>query len=122
MSAITASAPVACVAYTQAAKASRSAAPARMVGMKSAKGLPALFVKPTSAQKFAAVARSTRKVSSARKVQTNASMGMVPTEVFEVANLSAEIARVSIICFIITMVGLAVGFVLLRVEAIVESD
>eukprot|EP00959_Pyramimonas_sp_CCMP1952_P233605 4882184-Pyramimonas_sp.AAC.1 len=61
MSAITASAPVACVAYTQAAKASRSAAPARMVGMKSAKGLPALFVKPTSAQKFAAVARSTRK-------------------------------------------------------------
>ena len=120
MSAITASAPVACVAYTQAAKASRSAAPARMVGMKSAKGLPALFVKPTSAQKFATMARSTRKVTSARKVQTNASMA--PMEVAEVANLSSEIAQVSIICFAITLVGLAVGFVLLRVEAIVESD
>eukprot|EP00240_Pyramimonas_obovata_P011237 CAMPEP_0118927698 /NCGR_PEP_ID=MMETSP1169-20130426/5118_1 /TAXON_ID=36882 /ORGANISM="Pyramimonas obovata, Strain CCMP722" /LENGTH=121 /DNA_ID=CAMNT_0006869521 /DNA_START=82 /DNA_END=447 /DNA_ORIENTATION=+ len=121
MAAITASAPVACVASVQAAaKTSRSAAPARMMGMKSAKGLPALFVKPTSAQKFGAMARSARKVTSSRKVQTNASM--VPMEVAEVANLSAEIAQTSVICFIITLVGLAVGFVLLRVEAIVESD
>eukprot|EP00242_Pyramimonas_sp_CCMP2087_P014807 CAMPEP_0198206278 /NCGR_PEP_ID=MMETSP1445-20131203/9805_1 /TAXON_ID=36898 /ORGANISM="Pyramimonas sp., Strain CCMP2087" /LENGTH=121 /DNA_ID=CAMNT_0043878913 /DNA_START=95 /DNA_END=460 /DNA_ORIENTATION=+ len=121
MAAITASAPVMCVAYSQAAKTSRSAAPARaMMGMKAAKGLPALFTKPTTAQKFAAVTRSSRAMTSSRKVQTNASMG--PMEVAEIGAISSEIAKVSVIMFIITLIGLAIGFVLLRVEAIVESD
>jgi hypothetical protein len=43
-------------------------------------------------------------------------------EVAEIGAISSEIAKVSVIMFIITLIGLAIGFVLLRVEAIVESD
>ena len=37
-------------------------------------------------------------------------------EVAQVASQSAEIASVATTCFAITLVGLAIGFVLLRVE------
>jgi len=37
-------------------------------------------------------------------------------EVAQIANQGAEIASIATTCFIITLIGLAVGFVLLRVE------
>ena len=40
----------------------------------------------------------------------------------ELAAVGPEIAEVAVTCFSITLVGLAVGFVLLRVEAAVEGE
>jgi hypothetical protein len=40
----------------------------------------------------------------------------------EVANQSIEIATIAVNCFGITLIGLAIGFVLLRVEAAVEGE
>merc|ERR1711966_120664 len=91
----------------------------RVVAMKGAAGLPALFSKPTAEQKFAAIAKSSRTVSSRRATALQASAS---AEIFEVANIGAEIAQYASICFGITLVGLAVGFVLLRVEAITEES
>jgi phage-related baseplate assembly protein len=42
--------------------------------------------------------------------------------VAEVAAIGPEIASVAVTCFAITLVGLAVGFVLLRVESAVEGE
>jgi fluoride ion exporter CrcB/FEX len=39
-----------------------------------------------------------------------------------VANQSIEIATIAVNCFGITLIGLAIGFVLLRVEAAVEGE
>lgn len=65
---------------------------------------------------------SSRKV--ARKsvrggaVKVNASM----VEVAQIANQGAEIASIATTCFAITLVGLAIGFVLLRVEGSVVGE
>jgi hypothetical protein len=53
-----------------------------------------------------------------RAVNTKASM----VEVAQIANQSAEIASVATTCFAITLVGLAIGFVLLRVEGSVMGE
>jgi hypothetical protein len=84
------------------------------------KGLPALFGKASAEQKFAAVARKSRAVQS-RKA-TTALQATSSMEVFEVANMVKEITQVSVVMFFITLIGLAIGFVLLRVEAIVEEN
>mmetsp|Transcript_47408 Transcript_47408/g.90522 ORF Transcript_47408/g.90522 Transcript_47408/m.90522 type:complete len:120 (-) Transcript_47408:102-461(-) len=118
MAAITASciAPVTRVNATTA----RPARATRMMGMKATpQGLPALFGKATVDEQFASMARSTRTVSARRAtaLQSTASM-----EVMELANMASEISTVATTCFGITLVGLAIGFVLLRVEAIVEES
>merc|ERR1711966_510852 len=89
-------------------------------GLQAApKGLPALFGKASAEQKFAAVARKSRVVQSRKATALQATSSM---EVFEVANMVKEITQTSVTMFFITMIGLAVGFVLLRVEAIVEEN
>ena len=40
----------------------------------------------------------------------------------ELAAVGPEIAETAVTCFAITLVGLAIGFVLLRVEAAVEGE
>ena len=47
---------------------------------------------------------------------------MGPAEIAQVAALGPEIAEVAATCFAITLVGLSIGFVLLRVESIVEGS
>lgn len=43
-------------------------------------------------------------------------------ELVQIANQGAEIASVATTCFAITLVGLALGFVLLRVESAVGGE
>mmetsp|Transcript_13289 Transcript_13289/g.18136 ORF Transcript_13289/g.18136 Transcript_13289/m.18136 type:complete len:118 (+) Transcript_13289:94-447(+) len=99
----------------QASRTTRAPAP-RAVGVKAAAGLSALLKKPTVSETFA---RTSRKVTSRRTAALKTSASM---EIMEVANMGAEIASVAVTCSVITLVGLAVGFVLLRVEAIVEES
>ena len=66
---------------------------------------------------FKRSARATRRAAP-RAVATEASM----VEVAQVASQSAEIASVATTCFAITLVGLAIGFVLLRVEGSVMGE
>jgi ribosomal 50S subunit-recycling heat shock protein len=65
---------------------------------------------------------SSRKVSTKAvrggAVKVNASM----VEVAQIANQGAEIASIATTCFAITLVGLAIGFVLLRVESSVNGE
>ena len=65
--------------------------------------------------KFAAPAVKAHK---ARAMTTTASA----LPVAEGAAMVPEIASVAVTCFAITLVGLAVGFVLLRVESAVEGE
>ena len=65
--------------------------------------------------KFAAPAVKAHK---ARAMTTTASA----LPVAEVAAMGPEIASVAVTCFAITLVGLAVCFVLLRVESAVEGE
>ena len=74
-----------------------------------------LLLESNSKAKFAAPAVSTRK---AARMTTTASA----LPIAEVAAVGPEIATVAVNCFLITLVGLAVGFVLLRVEAAVEGE
>eukprot|EP00887_Chlorella_sp_A99_P001406 scaffold8.g1406.t1 len=79
--------------------------------------LPQAFCKPTVDQKFLAVRRSVRP---ARK----ACSALQATSAVEVAQLAGEagyIFGVASVMFGITLVGLAFGFVLLRVESLVEE-
>jgi len=59
----------------------------------------------------------TVRPSSKRSVKTHA----VPMEVYEVADLGGFIGGTAATIFAMTLVGLAIGFVLLRFEALVEE-
>lgn len=61
---------------------------------------------------------SARVQKEVRGVATKASA----VELMQVANQGAEIASVATTCFAITLVGLAIGFVLLRVEGSVMGE
>lgn len=58
------------------------------------------------------------KAQKARAMTTTASA----LPLAEVAAIGPEIAEVAVTCFAITLVGLAIGFVLLRVESAVEGE
>ena len=58
------------------------------------------------------------KATKARGMTTTASA----LPIAEVAAVGPEIAEVAVTCFAITLVGLAIGFVLLRVESAVEGE
>jgi hypothetical protein len=76
----------------------------------------ALGVAPARRAKLSAVAHT-----GSRRAQTVvASAGVV--ELAQIAGAGAEIAEVASTCFITTLIGLAIGFVLLRVEASVQGD
>ena len=62
--------------------------------------------------------RSARVAKEVRGVATKASA----VELAQIANQGAEIASIAITCFEITLVGLAIGFVLLRVEGAVNGE
>lgn len=58
------------------------------------------------------------KAQKARAMTTTASA----LPLAEIAAVGPEIAEVAVTCFAITLVGLAIGFVLLRVESAVEGE
>ena len=58
------------------------------------------------------------KAQKARAMTTTASA----LPLAEIASVGPEIAEVAVTCFAITLVGLAIGFVLLRVESAVEGE
>ena len=64
--------------------------------------------------------------SSPTKLVTGSRRGATTTEsalpLAELAAVGPEIAEIAVTCFAITLVGLAIGFVLLRVEAAVEGE
>lgn len=62
--------------------------------------------------------RSAHVAKEVRGVATKASA----IELAQIANQGAEIASVATTCFAITLVGLAIGFVLLRVEGAVNGE
>eukprot|EP00884_Botryococcus_braunii_P021132 jgi/Botrbrau1/7702/Bobra.0159s0138.2 len=66
---------------------------------------------------FSDVVRSVRPT----KRSTTALQSTSAMEVFQLAGEGGEIAGVAAIMFAITLVGLAFGFVLLRVESLVEE-
>lgn len=57
------------------------------------------------------------KSTKARTVTTASALPLA-----EIAAVGPEIAEVAVTCTLITLVGLAIGFVLLRVEAAVEGE
>ena len=61
----------------------------------------------------------TKLVAGSRRAATTTASAL---PLAELAAVGPEIAEVAITCFSITLVGLAVGFVLLRVEAAVEGE
>eukprot|EP00239_Pterosperma_sp_CCMP1384_P008353 CAMPEP_0197852694 /NCGR_PEP_ID=MMETSP1438-20131217/21228_1 /TAXON_ID=1461541 /ORGANISM="Pterosperma sp., Strain CCMP1384" /LENGTH=122 /DNA_ID=CAMNT_0043466855 /DNA_START=91 /DNA_END=459 /DNA_ORIENTATION=- len=88
-------------------------------------GLPSLSVKPTTQQSFNALARSTRSRKQTSALQATSSMDMVvpaAQEIAQVANMGEEISQVAVTMTFIVLIGLVVGFVLLRVEAVVEDN
>jgi len=94
----------------------RSPHAVRATGLKTAGGLPALTATPVNV-KFATISASTR-VSNGRRMTTTASA----LPLAEIAAVGPEIATIAINTFVITLIGLAVGFVLLRVESAVEGE
>jgi phage-related baseplate assembly protein len=57
----------------------------------------------------------------AQKPRTVVTASALPL-IAEIAAVGPEIAEVAVTCTLITLVGLAIGFVLLRVEAAVEGQ
>ncbi|GAB4820605.1 hypothetical protein N2152v2_007651 [Parachlorella kessleri] len=78
--------------------------------------LPAVFRKPTPNQQFAAVRRSLKAERKATAVQATSAM-----EVAQVAVDTGLIFGSAAVMVGLTLIGLAVGFVLLRVESLAEE-
>jgi hypothetical protein len=117
MVAITLSAAVVAPVVARASSTRRAPrAVVRATGLKTVNALPA-FKSASVDQKFATLAASTR-VSNGRRVVTSASAVTIITEI---AAIGPEIAKVATTMFAITLTGLAIGFVLLRVEATIEG-
>jgi phage-related baseplate assembly protein len=61
----------------------------------------------------------TKLVAGSRRAATTTASAL---PLAELAAVGPEIAETAVTCFAITLVGLAIGFVLLRVEAAVEGE
>jgi len=90
---------------------------------KGANSIPARVHRSPKASGFAAVkasVKSTRRSASA--LQATSSMEVVETITGLAGTLEDEVFRTAGVMYAITLVGLAVGFVLLRVEAFSEDQ
>ena len=61
----------------------------------------------------------TKLVTGSRRAATTTASAL---PLAELAAVGPEIAEIAVTCFAIALVGLAIGFVLLRVEAAVEGE
>merc|ERR1712130_611003 len=79
--------------------------------------LPAVQQRSTSRASQPQLPQRSISVRPSRSVQTQA----VPQELYQVADLGGFISGTAATIFAMTLVGLAIGFVLLRFEALVEE-
>mmetsp|Transcript_12905 Transcript_12905/g.58569 ORF Transcript_12905/g.58569 Transcript_12905/m.58569 type:complete len:108 (-) Transcript_12905:179-502(-) len=106
MAALTVSAAAVAPVVARTSATRRSTRAVKALGSKSVAGLPVM-------------ARPTKLVAGSRRAATTTASAL---PLAELAAVGPEIAETAVTCFAITLVGLAIGFVLLRVEAAVEGE